>query len=199
MKVFLFRHGEIDLKGEKRFIGQTDISLNSVGREQAEIWKRRFHNKPPAVIVSGPLSRTLVFAKTIASGGEVLIRPELSEINLGDWDGKPMKDIRTADPVSWRKRGEEIARFRPPGGESFLDVFYRVIPAFEEILRQDVREMIVVAHAGVNRVILCHLLGMPLDNLFRIGQDYACLNEIETLDSGGIRIRRINMPCPVKG
>lgn len=34
-------------------------------------------------------------------------------------------------------------------------------------------------HTGVNRMILCHVLGMPPENLFRIKQDYACLNKID--------------------
>ena len=36
----------------------------------------------------------------------------------------------------------------------------------------------IVGHAGVNRLILCNLLGMPIANLFRIAQDYACINTI---------------------
>ena len=37
----------------------------------------------------------------------------------------------------------------------------------------------VMAHAGVNRVILCDALGVPLENFFRIEQDFAALNVIE--------------------
>ena len=37
----------------------------------------------------------------------------------------------------------------------------------------------IVAHAGVNRVILCRVLGMDLANLFRLGQDYGSLNLLE--------------------
>nr|MBC8393812.1 histidine phosphatase family protein [Deltaproteobacteria bacterium] len=40
-------------------------------------------------------------------------------------------------------------------------------------------QVLIVAHAGVNRVILCHILGMPLANLFRLGQDYGGLNIID--------------------
>ncbi|WP_238492597.1 histidine phosphatase family protein [Desulfotruncus alcoholivorax] len=36
--------------------------------------------------------------------------------------------------------------------------------------------MLIVGHAGVNRVIISQLLGMPLKNIFQICQDYACLN-----------------------
>jgi broad specificity phosphatase PhoE len=44
-------------------------------------------------------------------------------------------------------------------------------------------QIIVVAHGGVNRIILCELLGIPLENIFRIEQDYACLNIIELHDN----------------
>jgi len=37
----------------------------------------------------------------------------------------------------------------------------------------------IVSHGGVNRIILCHLLGIPLENIFRIEQDYAAFNIIE--------------------
>jgi alpha-ribazole phosphatase len=40
----------------------------------------------------------------------------------------------------------------------------------------------IVAHGGVNRIILCHLLGIPLENIFRIEQDCAALNVIEFWD-----------------
>ncbi|MFZ3136959.1 MAG: histidine phosphatase family protein [Thermodesulfovibrionales bacterium] len=37
----------------------------------------------------------------------------------------------------------------------------------------------IVAHGGVNRIILCLILGIPLENIFRIEQDYGALNIIE--------------------
>ena len=37
----------------------------------------------------------------------------------------------------------------------------------------------IVSHGGINRVVLCHFLGMPLENIFRIEQDFGALNIIE--------------------
>jgi broad specificity phosphatase PhoE len=44
----------------------------------------------------------------------------------------------------------------------------------------------VAGHAGVNRVILCDALGMPLANLFRIAQRPGCVNVIEPGRDGPI-------------
>ncbi len=40
----------------------------------------------------------------------------------------------------------------------------------------------IVSHGGINRIVLCHLLGTPLDNIFRIEQDFGALNIIEFHD-----------------
>ncbi|MEF9475693.1 MAG: histidine phosphatase family protein [Candidatus Mariimomonas ferrooxydans] len=40
----------------------------------------------------------------------------------------------------------------------------------------------IVAHGGINRIILCHLLGIPLENIFRIEQDFGALNIVEFHD-----------------
>ena len=58
-----------------------------------------------------------------------------------------------------------------------------VINALETIIGNHNEELIaIVAHGGVNRIVLCHLLGIPLENIFRIEQDYAALNIIEFWD-----------------
>ncbi|MFQ5482722.1 MAG: histidine phosphatase family protein, partial [Nitrospinaceae bacterium] len=38
--------------------------------------------------------------------------------------------------------------------------------------------IVIMAHGGVNRVILGNLLGFPMRNLFRISQEYAAVNRI---------------------
>jgi len=48
---------------------------------------------------------------------------------------------------------------------------------------QSFNNIAIVSHGGVNRVILCHLLGIPLENIFRIEQDYGALNVIEFYDN----------------
>ena len=58
-----------------------------------------------------------------------------------------------------------------------------MIPKFEEIVALHPNEQIaMVCHGGVNRVILGHLLGIPMDRIFRIHQDYAALNVIQYYD-----------------
>jgi alpha-ribazole phosphatase len=197
MKMLLFRHGAVRHEDEKLFLGRTDLPLSAIGRRQAEGWRNRLHPRSPGLIVASPLQRAFEFARILAGddASDIAVCPELAEIDLGEWDGRPMRDVQMTDPDAWQARGENLARFRPPKGESFEDVKNRVMPAFQNLVDRRESELIVVAHAGVNRVILCHLLGMPLAHLFRIGQDHACLNVLQT-GLSEIRASCINVPCP---
>jgi len=92
----------------------------------------------------------------------------------------------------YEKRGADMVYYRPPAGECFADVAARVIPLFEEIVRYSSGNLLIVGHAGVNKVILCHILGMPLENLFRLRQDYSCLNVIDC-GREKMRLREMNL------
>jgi probable phosphoglycerate mutase len=200
MRIFVFRHGAVPATAGKIFLGRTDLPLSAEGRAQAEAWKTHFAGRLPARMVSSPLCRALEFARILAGdrADAVEIQPALSEIDLGDWDGRPMAEIRGREPASWKARGEDMAGFRPPGGESFADLQHRVVPAFEKLAAASASDLLLAAHAGVNRVLLCHLLQMPLGNLFRIEQSSAGLNVIQ----GGAarwRVVGMNIPCPAEG
>ena len=55
-----------------------------------------------------------------------------------------------------------------------------MLSCWRDIVDGDESQVVAIAgHAGVNRVILCHLLGAPLANLFQIAQRPACVNVVE--------------------
>ena len=53
------------------------------------------------------------------------------------------------------------------------------------------KNILVVAHGGVNRVILCHVLGMDLKNLIHLDQAYGCMNIIDYFDELAV-VRLVN-------
>jgi probable phosphoglycerate mutase len=118
----------------------------------------------------------------------------LREINLGAWEGLAVSDVQRRFPEAYEARGAHLAGFRPPGGESFTDLQKRVVPVFEGILCGPGSPVLVVGHAGVNRVILCHVLGMPLENLFRIEQPYGAMSII-TPGGGPLKVRSLGLPA----
>ena len=179
--IYLMRHGDSRQDEVKRFIGQTDTPLNETGRKQAAWWREELSSHFFNGIYCSDLSRSVETAEIIAGNRQEAVRPlsELREINLGRWDGLPMHEVRCRYPEEFEKRGAGLVNYRPESGESFLDLSARVLPAFEVITGAvECGRVLIVGHAGVNRIILCHLLGMPLAGLFRLSQDYCCLNII---------------------
>jgi len=195
--IYLMRHGDSRQDDIKRYIGQADLPLNREGLSQAASWRAALTDIHLERIFCSDLSRSLETARIIANGKDVPLQPmhKLREINLGAWDGLSFDDVRTLYPKEYERRGASMVTYRPPGGECFADLAARVIPLFVELVAGSSGNLLIVGHSGVNMVIICHILGMPLENLFRIRQDYGCMNIIECVNTS-LSLDRINMEIP---
>lgn len=194
-KILLLRHGDIETAGkEKRFIGQIDLPLSEVGKKQARYWQSCLAGASLGTIIASDLSRCRETARIVAADGyEIETAPGLREIDLGQWDNLAVSEIKRRWPDAYRRRGQDMAGFRPPGGERFLDLKNRVVPAFESAVGRTARPLLIVTHAGVIRMILCHILGMPVENLFRIALGYGALTLVDG-QANGYRIQALNLP-----
>ena len=175
--VWLMRHGALPPNPERRFVGQRDLALAERGRRQALSWQQRLLDIPFAAIVSSDLGRCVETAQLVNGQRELpLIRePAFREIALGAWEGLTPEEVEQRFPGAYAERGRDMARFRPAGGESFMDLAERVLPAFDERTRHYAgRPLLIVAHAGVNRVILARRMALPLHKALDIPQPYAC-------------------------
>ena len=106
--------------------------------------------------------------------------PEFREVHFGAWEGLSFAEIAERYPRELEARFRDLPNFRIPGGESLLDVRTRALPTLQSLIRRhEGQSFLVVAHAGINRVILSEALGLPLDNLFRLDQNYGCLNIVD--------------------
>lgn len=178
--VYLLRHGEIPGTSPRRFIGQMEVALTERGREQIRQAATVLKDIHADHLFSSPLGRCLESAEILGGilGVQPEIEPALREIALGPWEGLTVPQVQQQFPGSYEARGRDIAIFRPPAGESFADLADRVWPAFLRILQLTRDNSVIIGHAGVNRVLLCRLVGIPLPQLFRLQQGYACINII---------------------
>jgi probable phosphoglycerate mutase len=104
---------------------------------------------------------------------------DLCELHMGTWEGMTFDEVRTRYPESFKQRRENIAHYRTPGGESFADLSKRVLPVFFGFVETSTGNIAIVSHAGVNRVILCSLMSLPLEKVLTLEQHYAAVNVIE--------------------
>lgn len=193
-KIYLVRHGEIVNNGNKRYIGQIDIPLNDYGRQQAARLRDELANVPFSRIFCSDLARSISTASIISENHalEPVVLKDLREINMGLWEGLTFQEVRRSYPGEFEKRGADIINYKPPGGESFAQCADRVISTLDDIFATVNGSILIVGHAGVNRIIISRALGLPLENMFRIKQGYGCLNILTSSDLGQ-RVETLNL------
>lgn len=185
--IYLIRHGETD--GYKRaYKGHIDVSLNKDGMNQIERVSLALKNIlgdydiNRAAILSSPLKRAMESAEIISRklGIEFEVMELLKERSFGAWEGMSIDEIISKYPEDFERWRKNPAKYSPPGGESTIEVSKRAKKAINIILEKYRGfQVFIIAHGGINRVIICNVLNIPLENIFKIDQDFACVNIIE--------------------
>lgn len=181
-RIYLFRHGEVTTFERRTFNGQTDVGLTPRGSSQLEEAAARLASNPIRAVYTSDLQRSRLGGEAIAKacGAPLFQMPALREKRFGVWEGCAAEEISRRFPEGWAAWLTDPLESRPEGGESYRDVGERVFPALEEILRRHPgEEVAVVAHGGVNKLVLAAALCQPPHALFRIEQKYAALNVID--------------------
>lgn len=198
-RIYLVRHGLPEKStSEKVYIGVTDLPLSMSGSEEARQLGRYFLQRLPATvtvrILTSPLQRCRQTAEEIqrvlSDGGiklpEPLVVEALHEIDLGEWEGKSVREIMERFPEAYEARGRALGTYNTPGGESFLEAGVRFQNAIETYASDtDVSEiLLIVAHAGVIRAYLSLRMGRDLDHLMDIPLPYASVTELQLSRKG---------------
>lgn len=183
--VYLVRHGTVQGAETRRFIGHLDVPLSPRGEAELGRLARRLAAVPLAAIYSSDLTRTRRSADIIAAphGLPVIPQAALREFAMGDWEGLTAEEIRARAPEAFAAWMADVESFQFPGGENLQQVAARSWAAFEAIAgAHEGAHVAIVAHGGSNRAIVCRALGMPLDRLLALGQDYAALTMLERVN-----------------
>lgn len=179
-RFILVRHGQIVQHKDKIFLGQTDVPLSKKGIEQAEKTGSilaGYKDTPVRLshIYTSDLSRAYETACIIAEAMQIDSIIQIAgfrEISLGEWDGKYIEDIKTRYPEAFERRGRDLFKFKfDHNSENFYDLQYRVLKSLKKILKEETaaRDILIVAHKGVLRVISNALAGLDVS-------DDSCIN-----------------------
>ncbi len=194
--LYLIRHGQTEWNVSMRFQGQADIPLNETGHKQGAELGRYFARRTIDRIYTSDLQRAQETAAYIGNVHqlEAAVLPELREIAFGSWEGLTMPEIQTRFPVEadlWR---HDPARLQIPGGEVYADAQCRVCAAIRRIVAECLgRQVAVVSHGGVIRLVLAAFLGLDLSGIWRLGQDSAAINRLDFMAEGRVVLRQMNV------
>jgi len=162
LDIYLVRHGQTQWNLEKRLQGATDNVLNDTGRRQATELAQRLAGVPFSHIYSSGLRRAQETAAAFAGHTPVTSLPALNERSFGKFEGI-FEDQRDAALFSeFGKRGN-VLDDALDGGESLQSQADRVKAAVRQITNRHTSGSIaIVAHGGVNPLVLAALLDIPV-------------------------------------
>ncbi len=151
MHLYVTRHGQTIWNAENKVCGLTDINLDDTGIKQAELLAQYFiENKIKLdLIIASPLKRALETAEMIgqANSVKIMIDNRLIEQNYGIYEGVDRSNIGF-------QNNKKLFAFKYPGGESMMQVAYRVYGLLESIKEQfQDKNVLLVCHGGVCRII----------------------------------------------
>jgi probable phosphoglycerate mutase len=190
-RIILIRHGQTAWNlgaGEERFRGRTDLTLDDVGRAQAVAVARRLRAEAIEAVYTSSLLRTQQTAEPLADGSSLVelglrCHAGLLDIDYGGFQGLTHSQAATSYPELyglWRNAPGQVLF---PGGEGLVDVQKRTSALLEELSARHPRQTVaLVGHQIVNKVIVCTLLGLGLDRIWRVQQDTCGLSVFQQVD-----------------
>ncbi|WP_348800534.1 alpha-ribazole phosphatase [Flavobacterium adhaerens] len=177
MEIYLIRHTETVCEKGVCY-GQSDVGILEPYRLVFDTVVDQLPKE--AVLYSSPLQRCVLLAKYIQEHTQIDIVIEdsrLMEMDFGDWELQKWNDIPREILDPWM---EDFVNVRVPNGESFVDVNNRVLDFFEnEIPKGLTKPIIIVAHSGVIRSILCKINDRQLKDAFQNTIDFGEVIKIE--------------------
>jgi alpha-ribazole phosphatase len=174
----LMRHGEP--VGGKRYRGHRDDPLSEKGWMQMR--GAVGEHRPWDAVVSSTLRRCSEFAAEVAGRCAIPLElePRLMEIRLGEWEGRSRDELHAQEPGVVRRFWTDPIGCPPPGAERLADFRDRVVAAWDELLQRHAgRHVLVVGHAGMIRMVVRHVLDMPLERFFRVQVPTAGITRIQ--------------------
>jgi len=194
IKLILIRHGESDGNAQRKFSGFQDVNLTEKGIWQAKRLARRLEGVQVNAVYCSDLKRARHTTEIIFGdrGKDIVVSPNLREINFGIWEGMTFEEIKLREGAkftSWMENPDEKTII--PQGESLAILNERVMTEVNRILQEHKNEekdktIDIVCHGGAIRIILCNVLNLELKNLWFIKQNSTALNIIEYYNHKGV-------------
>lgn len=163
----LIRHGETFWNAEGRLQGQADSPLTPRGLAQASAVARRLQHESFTALYASHLQRVLDTAAPIGaiSGHPITIDERLQERAYGIFEGLTYAEASVHHAAVFQEYQTNLSPdFAIPQAESTSQLLVRGQRVFAELAeRHQGERIVIISHGSFLRVMLSHMLGIPLD------------------------------------
>ncbi|MEM6649292.1 MAG: histidine phosphatase family protein [Pseudomonadota bacterium] len=182
-RLYLMRHGHVDYfaPGLTDF---TQVSLTAEGQEQAKAAGEALRNIAFDHIFTSGLPRTQQTAAAVMAANSKdynapITIPSFEELKGGKVVVETREELAARLAFSFDAATEPGATFLPDG-EAFETAYERITKGLLEIVEDFAwKQALLVAHDGVNRILLGAACGAGLGGIAHFEQDLACINVLD--------------------
>jgi broad specificity phosphatase PhoE len=182
--LYLLRHGSTGQNG--RFVGSTDLPVAPSGYVQLDKTRVSLQSLGISALYCSPMLRCRQTADYLQLGINIQEEASLKEIDFGLWEQKTFDEIS----VQWPKEVNDWAiwseGFTFPSGEKTRHFLQRVQVAKDIIDNSKAEQLLVVAHGGVIRQLICLYLGIPNDKYLLFDIKAGCYSTLSLFSDGGV-------------
>lgn len=182
----LIRHGQPEGGSIYRGHG-IDDPLSEQGWSQ--MWQAVGDAAPWQQIITSPLQRCRAFAEKLAARHAlpITVDERFKEVGFGSWEGRGRAELKQNAAREYDNFYRDPIHCRPAGAEPIHDFIGRVSEAYEDLIAQfSGQHCLVVAHAGVIRAVLAHIVHAAPIGLYRIQVKNAGISRIRHGRYGGM-------------
>ena len=161
MKVYIVRHGETMENASNCLVGRINSSLTDEGRNQAKQVCEYFKDKNIDLIISSTLDRCKETANIISTGNiEIRYTDKLLGRDHGEFTGAPRDSINYDEYWNYHKN------IQYEKAESVRDLYDRAVKVLTDLKEEyEDKNIVVVTHSGIIRVLYYYFNGIPDDGL----------------------------------
>ena len=189
--LIMLRHGRTKANASGLLQGRIDPELDELGVRQAAAAAALIG--PVDRVIASPLVRA---QQTAAALGQPVETDErFIELDYGDWEGKPVKEVPAETWAEWRATLD----FRPPNGETLHELGTRVRAGLDDLAAEAVKkDIVVVSHVSPIKAAVAWALGTGDETTWRLFLGQASICRIATtLDSA--RLIEFNVTAHLAG
>ena len=164
--LILIRHGETLWNTQLRMQGSLDSDLTLKGESQIKALGEWMKEDPFDHLYCSDSRRARKTAEAISkyTGHTLNFDKRLREKDLGIFEGLTSEEARERYPETFQLFKTAGAKYVIDEGESTQQLLDRALEAIEKIrIRHPQKVAVLVTHGGVVRVLMKHVLGVPLD------------------------------------
>jgi len=164
MKIICIRHTTIDVPKGICY-GQKDVNVSlSYAEELLQIKGKLKSIDVPDKIYTSPLLRCRILSEDLFPDYSVIHDKRLEELNFGDWEGKTWDEIYSQEKGSyWMNNYLSVCC---PKGESYPELKNRVMSFYRELCSSNIRNIAIVTHAGVIRILKSIITKESIEDVF---------------------------------